>query len=310
MRNPGVDRTTDAIVVGAGPADLSAAIYLARYDRTVVVFDAGHGRSTHHQVNHNYLGFPGGVPAAKLRELGRAQLAEYPHVAFEHHKVVDMRRDGEIFVAKGRFGSYTAPVVIICTGVLDHYPHFDGWERYVGTSMFWCITCDGYASKGKNILVIGNTNGAAGEAVQLSRFSNRLALLTNSQANAIEPKYLERLVKFDIPVIHDTIERAVGADGQFHSVVTHGGLEIELDALFCTQGATPEVQLAKELGVSLFTNGYIDTDIEQRTNVPGVYAAGDVTRIHGHQITTAVHEGATAASAANYYLYPPELKAD
>ncbi|MDQ4090991.1 MAG: FAD-dependent oxidoreductase [Actinomycetota bacterium] len=57
-------------------------------------------------------------------------------------------------------------------------------------------------------------------------------------------------------------------------------------------------------------NGYIDTDIEQRTNVPGVYAAGDVTRIHGHQITTAVHEGATAASAANYYLYPPELKAD
>ena len=86
--------------------------------------------------------------------------------------------------------------------------------------------------------------------------------------------------------------------------------EIELDALFCTQGATPEVQLAKDLGVSLFSNGYIDTDIEQKTNVPGVYAAGDVTRIHGHQITTAVHEGATAASAANYYLYPPELKAD
>lgn len=305
-----VNKTTDAIIVGAGPAGLSAAIYLARYDRTVVVFDAGHGRSTHHQVNHNYLGFPGGVPAAKLRELGRVQLAEYPQVDFEHHKVLDMRREGEFFVAEGQFGTYTARVVIICTGVLDHYPHFHGWEQYVGTSMFWCITCDGYASKGRNILVIGHNNGAAGEAVQLSRFSKRLTLLTNSHINEIEPKYLARLEKFDIPVIHDKIERAVGTDGQFHAVLTQGGLEIELDALFCTQGATPEVQLAKDLGVSLFTNGYIDTDIEQKTNVPGVYAAGDVTRIHSHQVTTAVHEGATAASAANYYLYPPELKAD
>jgi len=304
------NKTVDAIIVGAGPAGLSAAIYLARYDRTVVVFDAGHGRSTHHQINHNYLGFPGGVPAAKLRELGRAQLAEYPQVDFEHHKVLDMRREGDDFIAEGQFGSYTAKVVIICTGVLDHYPHFHGWEEYVGTSMFWCITCDGYASKGKNILVIGHTNGAAGEAVQLSRFSKRLTVLTNSHTNEIEPKYMARLEKFGIPVIHDKIERAVGTAGQFESVLTQNGLEIELDALFCTQGATPEVQLAKDLGVSLYINGYIDTDIEQKTNVPGVYAAGDVTRIHGHQITTAVHEGATAASAANYYLYPADLKAD
>ncbi len=306
----GPDRTADAIVVGAGPAGLSAAIYLARYDRSVVVFDAGHGRSTHHQVNHNYLGFPGGVPATKLRDLGKLQLAEYPHVGLEHHKVVDCRRDGDEFVAEGQFGSVRAPVVVICTGVLDHYPHFHGWEEYVGRSMFWCITCDGYASKGKNILVVGNTDGAAGEAVQLSRFSKRLTLLTNSHANSMSGKYLDRLARFDIPVIHDKIERANGVEGHFRSVLTENGLEIELDALFCTQGATPEVQLAKDLGVKLSDNGYIDTDIEQRTNVPGVYAAGDVTRIHSHQVTTAVHEGATAASAANYYLYPPELKAD
>jgi thioredoxin reductase (NADPH) len=303
-------KTTDAIVVGAGPAGLSAAIYLARYDRTCVVFDAGHGRSTHHQMNHNYLGFPGGVPAVKLRELGRAQLAEYPQVDWEHHKVVDCRRDGDDFVAEGQFGSVRAKVVIICTGVLDHYPHFHGWEQYVGHSMFWCITCDGYASKGKNILVIGHTNGAAGEAVQLSRFSNKLTVLTNSHVNEIDEKYRARLEKFGIPVIHDKIERAVGTDGQFEAVLTAEGHHIPLDALFCTQGATPEVQLAVDLGVTLYENGYIDTDYEQKTNVPGVYAAGDVTRIHSHQITTAVHEGATAASAANYYLYPPELKAD
>jgi thioredoxin reductase (NADPH) len=304
------DKTADAIIIGAGPAGLSAAIYLARYDRSCVVFDAGHGRSTHHQMNHNYLGFPGGVPAVKIRELGRAQLAEYPQVDFEHHKVIDLVRAGDEFVATGQFGTYQAKVVVICTGVLDHYPHFHGWEEYVGHSMFWCITCDGYSSKGKNILVIGHTNGAAGEAIQLSRFSNQLTLLTNSHVNEIDEKYQARLDKFGIPVIHDKIDRAVGADGQFEAVLTEGGHHIPLDALFCTQGATPEVRLAVDLGVTLFENGYIDTDYEQKTNVPGVYAAGDVTRIHSHQITTAVHEGATAASAANYYLYPPELKAD
>ena len=203
-----------------------------------------------------------------------------------------------------------ADVVILCTGVLDHYPHFDGWEEYVGTSMFWCITCDGYASKGKNILVLGHTNAAAGEALQLSRFSKRLTVLTNSGTNQMSLKHLHRLNTFGIRVINDKIERAVGTDGQFQAVLTRGGLYIELDALFCTQGATPEVQLAKDLGVTLHENGYVDTDVEQRTNVPGVFAAGDVTRIHSHQVTTAVHEAATAASAANYYLYPPELKAD
>ncbi|HTJ75135.1 MAG TPA: NAD(P)/FAD-dependent oxidoreductase [Acidimicrobiales bacterium] len=303
-------KITDAIIVGAGPAGLSAAIYMARYDRSCVIFDAGHGRSTHHQMNHNYLGFPGGVPAVKLRELGRAQLAEYPQIDWEHHKVVDCKRDGDEFVAEGQFGTVRARVVIICTGVLDHYPHFHGWEQYVGHSMFWCITCDGYSSKGKNILVIGHTNAAAGEAVQLSRFSNKLTLLTNSHVNEIDGKYQARLEKFGIEVIHDKIERAIGADGQFEAVLSEEGRHIPLDALFCTQGATPEVQLAVDLGVKLYENGYIDTDIEQRTNIPGVYAAGDVTRIHSHQITTAVHEGATAASAANYYLYPPELKAD
>ena len=105
-------KVTDAIIVGAGPAGLSAAIYMARYDRSCVVFDAGHGRSTHHQMNHNYLGFPGGVPAVKLRELGRAQLAEYPQIDWEHHKVVDCKRDGDEFVAEGQFGTVRARVVI------------------------------------------------------------------------------------------------------------------------------------------------------------------------------------------------------
>ena len=80
--------TADALVVGGGPAGMSAAIYLARYNRSVIMFDSGRGRSTHNQVNHNYLGFPDGVPIQRLRELGRAQLAHYPNVAV-HEVTVD-----------------------------------------------------------------------------------------------------------------------------------------------------------------------------------------------------------------------------
>src|SRR5215813_12430368 len=121
--------SADALVIGGGPAGLSAAIYLARYNRSVLVFDMGHGRSTHHQVNRNYLGFPGGVRTVHLREIGLQQLAEYEKVTTVHHKVDRLSGNGEDgFTAHTQAGDYFGRVVILATGVLDHYPHFHGWE--------------------------------------------------------------------------------------------------------------------------------------------------------------------------------------
>src|SRR6476661_294857 len=98
--------SADALVIGGGPAGLSAAIYLARYNRSVLVFDMGHGRSTHHQVNRNYLGFPGGVRTTHLRELGLEQLSAYPHVQVHKHRVEHLAAAPEGgFVASGQFGT-------------------------------------------------------------------------------------------------------------------------------------------------------------------------------------------------------------
>jgi thioredoxin reductase (NADPH) len=302
------DQSFEVLVVGGGPAGLSAALYLARYIRRVALFDAGQGRSTWHQINQNYLGFPGGVAALTLRELGLQQLANYRQVAVLPHKVEAVRRADEWFVAETQNGAWRGLAVIFCTGVVDHYPHFEGWDEYVGRSMFGCITCDGYGCIGARVVVLGNTDATAAEALQLQRFTDQLRLLTHSDDCRISPKFRDRLQRAGIPLIHDRVVSVEGRGGQFEALRTRGGQRIALDQLFSQQGATPQVELASQLGVRLSANGYIETDSEQKTNVPGVYAAGDVTRLHSHQVTTAVHEGGQAASAANYFLYPPELK--
>lgn len=303
------DYTADTVIVGGGPGGLSAALYLARYGRTVVLLDAGHGRSTHHQINRNYLGFPGGVATTHLRELGLQQLAAYDSVHVVHHRVEHATAGDGGFVVSGQFGTAHGRTIVLATGVLDHYPHFHGWESYVGTSMFWCITCDGFESRGKKIVVAGHTNGAAGEAMQLSRLSSDISLVTNSHVDEIDDQHRVRLEKAGIPVLHDKIHAGKGTDGMLELLETEQGHLLPVEALFVVQGATPQTALASQLGVTLAPSGWVDVDSEQKTDVEGVYAAGDLTALHSHQVTAAVHEGAQAASAANYFLYPPELKA-
>ncbi len=299
----------EVLVVGGGPAGQAAALNLARFDRQVALFDTNHGRSSWHQTNHNLLGFPGGIPTRTLRALGRQQLSAYPHITQLPHKIDTLERDTEGFTARGQAGTWSARAVIVCTGVIDHYPHFAGWEAYVGRSMFWCIACDGYTCRDKRVVVVGNTNAAVLEALQLRRFTPHLTVLTDSTACRIEDAYRDRLQRYAIPLIHDTLVQVRGTDGHFEAIFTAAGHCIALDYLFTQHGATPQTTLAEAVGVLLSRDGYVCVDSEQKTNVAGVYAAGDVTRLHAHQVATAVHEGATAAFAANYDLYPPDLKA-
>lgn len=309
-RQPPPEEQFDVLVVGGGPAGLSASLYLARYDRRVLLLDSGDGRSSWHQINHNYLGFPGGVAARELRALGRRQVAEYAQVTVDETWVEAMSREGAVFTAHTASGPRHGRAVILCTGVVDHFPEFPGWEEYVGRSMFWCITCDGYGCKEARVVVVGETDEAAELALQLQRFTRQLTLLTGGEGCAIGATCLKRLARAGIPLIQDAIAEVRGAEGRFAALRTAGGRWIELDQLFSHRPATPQTKLAADLGVGLSPRGYVTVDTEQKTTIAGVFAAGDATRLHAHQIATAVHEGGQAASAANYYLYPPELTAE
>jgi thioredoxin reductase (NADPH) len=298
----------DSLIIGGGPAGLTAALQLARFNRRPMLFDSGMGRSTYNQINHNYLGFPGGLTVRELRERGRQQVREYP-VACVDQAVMAVQQEGEYFCARTEQGAeYWGRTIIFATGVRDKFPTFPDWEQYVGRSLFWCITCDGYSTRGKRILVVGNDTDAGVTAMQFLQFTSQVMMLTNAVTCEMSPGVCQALECHNIPLITGEIAQVDGHDGIIGQVVLTDGRCLELDYLFSLQGHSPNSELAQSLGVIVDRHGFIQTDMDQHTNVPGILAAGDVTRILAHQISTAVHEGNTAACAANYYLYTPDQR--
>lgn len=292
-------------MVGGGPAGLSAALQLTRFNRQVVVFDSGMGRSTFQQITNNYPGFPGGIAARELRRLSREQVRMYP-VAFIDEAVVAVRKDGAQFVAQGASGKETAGrTMVFATGVRDLFPDFPLWESYVGRSVFWCIVCDGYSTRGKRIVIVGNDDEAAVTALQFLQFTSHVVMLTNEGKSKISAPRLRDLREHGIEMFEDEIAGLLGNDGILVAVERANGEPIVADYLFSLQGSTPNSALAMSLGAKCREDGYINVDPEQLTNVPGLFAAGDVTGHLSHQVATAVHEGITAATAAQYFLYEP-----
>src|SRR5690348_8967120 len=139
----------DCLVIGGGPAGLSAAVYMGRFLRRTLVLDAGEGRSSFEQVNENYLGFPDGVKVRELRALGQKQ-AERFGVEFVDCRVERLTRidDGRHFRAHSTAGAFDGRTVILCTGVCDIWPDLPNVLDYVGRNLFWCITCDGFRANG------------------------------------------------------------------------------------------------------------------------------------------------------------------
>ncbi len=303
------DKTYDCAIVGAGPAGLSAAVYMGRMRRSVIVIDNKEGRSNWHQVNRNYLGFLDGIHATALREVGREQAEQYGAL-FLDACVHDVRMEGEdrrrLFYLSTADGhdDIVARTLILATGVGDSFPEFEGSDDCIGKSIFWCIICDGYETIGKNVLVLGSGDRAAALALQLRVFTDRITLAPWKAPLHIKPNRLIDLRDHGVKVYTSLAQSFNCAPHkQLASVTLEDLTEVPLDVVFVTQHIQPTTQLAEKLGVMHDEHGFIVTDVEQCTNIEGVYAAGDVTRLFNHQVTSAVHEGGMAAAAANYCLY-------
>ncbi|MDP9180811.1 MAG: NAD(P)/FAD-dependent oxidoreductase [Chloroflexota bacterium] len=299
----------DCLIIGGGPAGLSAAIYLARYNRTCLVVDHNRGRWRSHEINENYLGFPTGIRARRLRELGRKQALRFG-AALTVSKVTRINEEGDIFVARAARRTFEGRTVILATGVRDILPDIGDTADYWGKTLFWCITCDGHKIKGAPTVIVGRTDTAAISCLQFLAFTDKLFFVTNCTSEECEltKDGRARLKHRRIPIYESPIDHVEGVEGVMETVVLKDGTRLEAKFMFNEQGCVPRVELAEALGVRLADNGFIATDDEQRTNIPFVYAAGDVTKEFAHQIVTAAHEGATAGITANYDLYEPDQR--
>ncbi len=293
----------DVLVVGGGPAGLSAAIYAGRALRSVLVVNATEGRWNHNQVNENYLGFPKGISARRLRANGKKQ-AEKFGAMFAEDEIQSIEQLHDRFKVKGIKSAYSARSIILCTGVKDHFPSFQDAKKYIGRSLFWCLLCDGYKIQGKRVAVLGFDDEAVDTCLRLKGYTKDLVFLTNCdpEGDKISDEKRELLIKAKVGIHYGSIAQVKGARGMLREVVLDTGECIKADVLFSRQGASPNVDLAQQLGIILEGKGYIKTDVNKRTNIPFVYAAGDVTSETAHQIVTAAFEGATAAIAADHDL--------
>ena len=312
----------DALILGGGPAGLSAAVYLARFTRSVLVLDAGEGRSSFAQNNENYLGFPDGVTTKALRDLGRKQ-AERFGAQFKDCHVLRIERceqqdasDPDVCSAQAAFRAYTTEgqfegrTLLFATGVKDVWPDVPNVHDWIGRQLFWCITCDGYRTKDKTLVCIGNTDEAATTTLQFLLFTRNIVLVADPDKARFSEQKRAALAAQDIPLLLARPERfELSPQGdRITAVCLDDGTRLACDMIFSLLGVRPNTQLAREMGVALDEEGYVQIDEEGYTNIPGVFAAGDLTRMYTQQVASAVHAGAEAAQTMNYYLYAPHQK--
>lgn len=296
----------ECVVVGAGPAGLSAAVYMARFRRRTLVVDRADGRWAYGQRNENYLGFPRGVSARRLHALGRAQ-AEAFGAEFERADVTRVQRlAGGGYRLATTAGERAARTLIWAAGVLDRWPSFPGVRRLVGRHLFWCIVCDGWRTRGLPVLLIGNDDRAAGTTLQFLTYSRDLTLLVDPVEDRLSGRARAKLRADGVRVIRGSVSAVETAEGRLGQVVLRDGTSLRPALLFSLLGSEPNTGLLAGIGVVRARNGHVRIDDKNRTNLPDFFAAGDVSNKHAHQVVSAAHEGAQAAQAANHVLYGPD----
>jgi thioredoxin reductase len=292
----------DTIIIGGGPAGLSAALTLGRCWRRVLVCDAGQPRNRASGHLHAFLTRDGIAPHEFLR-LGREQLATYETVHLRQCEVVQARRAGEdleIVLADG--ACERGRTLLLATGVVDHVPPIDGIEALYGKSVHHCPYCDAWEWRDRPLAVYGRGDGkGAGLALMMLQWSSDVVLLTDGPA-ALSPHERERMDAHGVRIREDAVARLEGRDGRLERIVFGDGRSLERAALFFNTGQHQRSPLAAALRCEFDERGGVVTKAyEVGTSVPGVYVAGDASR-DVQLVVVAAAEGAKAGFAINRNL--------
>ncbi|HET6943471.1 MAG TPA: NAD(P)/FAD-dependent oxidoreductase [Sphingomicrobium sp.] len=285
----------DCLIVGGGPAGLTAAIYLARFHLDILVVDDGKGRAESIPCTHNHAGYPDGISGKDLVRLMREQAQRYG-ARIERDYVTRLDQTEAGFCATWGSGSVEARTVLLATGVKNRRPlmdedlHDDALERGL---IRYCPICDGYEVTDKKIGVIGSDSHGVAEAIFLRSFTPDVTLIAPDKAMSLAPEEQEKLKAAEIDCV-DGPAQAVAISDTCIVVDTAEG-HYTFDSVYPALGSDTHNQLAEQVGARLNEQGCIGVDARQRTSVPGLYAAGDVV-IGLDQISHAMGEGGVAAT--------------
>lgn len=288
----------EVLIVGAGPAGLTAATYLARFRRRVLVADGGAPRAGWIPVSHNMPGFPDGIAGDAILKRMTDQAEEYGAVV-EPGRVQSLARDGEAFVARLNGREVRVRAVLLATGVIDHHPQLPGVERAIERSLVRiCPICDGYEAIDKAVAVIGEDDKGAREAAFLRTYSDRVTLIHTGPSEALSEE--AELARMGIELIRAPVDN-VRLEGDRVTALSWGGTFRAFDLVYSALGTSPNAALADGLGARTGEDGRLVVDAHQQTSIAGLYAAGDVVR-GLNQIAVASAEAAVAATAIHNAL--------
>ena len=295
----------DVVVVGGGPAGLSAATWAARYRRSVLVVDSGDYRNKWVESSHGYLGADPSNPMTLL-EQARSDLARYPEVTFCHGRATAARREGDgrfvVTVDGAEFGGLR---LVLATGVVDEFPEVDGFFDHYGASVFHCATCDGYEAQGRSVVILGWGEQVVAFTVGLLDWADRLTVVTEGRPLEGDERHRRMLSRHGIRLIEDDAVALVGERGALEGVRLAGGDTLAADLVFFSIAHHPRLDLARQVGCDIDDDGCLYVDRDGRTSIPGCYAAGDITP--GFQLASvAVGKGTSAGVACAISLQGEE----
>ena len=297
--------TFDVVIVGAGPAGLSAALILGRCRRRVLVCDAGHPRNAASHALHGYLTRDGVEPSELLR-IGREQLHRYATVDLRKDEVTAACRVESSFeITLNKSETVSSRKLLLATGVVDRLPDIKGLAELYGRSVFHCPYCDGWELRDQPIAIYGRENRGFGLALELTCWSRDLVICSDGPADlSVDDR--EQLARLNIQVREERIARLEGNDGLLKQIVFTNGETLARHGMFFNTGQDQRCDLAAKLGCEFTERGAVRTDDYEMTNVPGLFVAGDASRAVQLAIVAAA-EGAEAAFAINKALIKEDL---
>ncbi len=303
-----MDKIYDVIIIGGGPAGYTAALYAVRAGLSAIVLEklsAGGQIALTSQVD-NYPGFENGIDGFELGE--KMQLgAERFGAETELAEVYGMNLEGDIKEIDTSEGLYYGKTVILATGAVPKNLGVDDEQALVGRGVNYCAACDGMFYKGKTVIVVGGGNTAIADAILLSRVAEKVILVHRRdqlRGEKIQQQALEKMENVEF-CWNSTVEQILydkKVTGLRLKDVKTGELkDVDCDGVFVSIGRKPSTELVEGL-LELDESGYVIADETTRTNIPGVFAAGDVRTKALRQVVTAVADGAVAAHYAEEYL--------